>query len=75
MTAPEKARAAFGGRLARHRHDRGWSQRQAAAATGLGLATINRAEHGQPVNLDTAVRLAAVYGTTLDALLNGTGTP
>ena len=63
--------AAFGARLRRERTVRAWSQRQAATAAGVGLATVQRAEYGAPVSLDTAIRLATAYGTTLDALLDG----
>jgi DNA-binding XRE family transcriptional regulator len=63
--------AAFGLNLETARHTRGWSQETAARHAGLGLATLQRAEYGRPVYLHTAIALAHLYETTLDALLNG----
>jgi transcriptional regulator with XRE-family HTH domain len=62
--------AAFGSNLTRHRTSRGWSQEEAALRTGLGIATINRTEHGGGCYLSTAIALAQAYGTTIDALLH-----
>ena len=64
--------AAFGRALAAARAARGWSQREAAVQAGVGLATVERAEHGRVVpKLDTVVRLASAYRTGLDTLLAG----
>ena len=62
------ASSPLGVRLARHRADRGWSLKQAAAASGVPHMTIHRAEHGADIGVSIAARLAAAYGTTLDAL-------
>ena len=74
MTAV-KAHAAFGDRLARHRRDRHWSLQRAAIASGVGWMTIHRAEHGHDIRVSAAAKLAAAYGTTVDALLNGEPLP
>ena len=66
--------AAFGASLRRHRAARGWSQREAAEQAGVGLATVQRAEDGAGVYLETAVRLASAYRTGLDTLLAADGT-
>jgi DNA-binding XRE family transcriptional regulator len=75
MTGRGDVHAAFGRNLAAQRRARGWTQRQAAAVTGIGRATIARVENGLPISFDTAIALASAYGTTVDALLTGTGFP
>jgi transcriptional regulator with XRE-family HTH domain len=72
MTDPGSA---FGRNLARRRTARGWSQEEAALRTGLGIATINRVEHGGGCYLSSAITLAAAYDTTIDALLTDTPEP
>jgi transcriptional regulator with XRE-family HTH domain len=74
MTAV-KAHATFGYRLARERNTRGWTLRQAGDKAGMSWMTVRRAENGRPVFLATAIALARVYGTTVDALLNAEPPP
>lgn len=66
------AAGTFGRNLARHRQTRHWTFRQAAQASGVGFMVIHRAEHGASISVFSAARLAAAYGTTLDALLTET---
>jgi transcriptional regulator with XRE-family HTH domain len=65
----------LGYRLARHRADRGWSLRQAAAASGVPHMTIQRAENGADLRISLIAKLAKTYGTTLDALTAEEPTP
>jgi hypothetical protein len=59
----------LGYRLARLRLARGWSLKQADNASGVNHMVIHRTEHGMDPRLSDAARLAAAYGTTVDALL------
>jgi transcriptional regulator with XRE-family HTH domain len=59
----------FGRRLQREREARHWSLREAGDRSGLSASTVMRAEAGTDMALSGAIRLAGVYGTSLDALL------
>ena len=59
----------FGRRLQRERENRHWTMRDVSKKSGLWPSTIMRAEKGSDVSLSNAVALAALYGTSLDALL------
>jgi transcriptional regulator with XRE-family HTH domain len=59
----------FGRRLQRERESRHWSLREAGDRSGLSASTVMRAEAGTDMALSGAIRLAGVYGTSLDALL------
>jgi transcriptional regulator with XRE-family HTH domain len=51
---------ALGGRLARHRLERNWTQAELAAAAGVGQATVQRAERGESVQMTSMVKLLRV---------------
>ena len=63
-----------GDKLVALRRGRGLSREQLAdASTGvhrLSIATIKRAEHGNPVYLETARRLAGLLGVPIQSLLD-----
>ncbi len=50
---------------------RGWSLRDLARETGLGLGTVNAAERGRNATLTTLYELARVFDTTPGALIDG----
>src|SRR6185437_9061141 len=52
----------LGGRLARHRRERNWTQAQAAAEAGIGQATLQRAERGESVQMTSMIKLLRVLG-------------
>jgi transcriptional regulator with XRE-family HTH domain len=47
------------------------TQRELAAQSGVGLATIVRIEHGQPARVTTIRRLAAALGIAPEQLVTG----
>ena len=49
--------AELGGRLARHRLQRNWTQAQTAAEAGVGQATVQRVERGESVQMTSMVKL------------------
>ena len=49
--------AEIGGRLARHRLQRNWTQAQTAAEAGVGQATVQRMERGESVQMTSMVKL------------------
>ncbi len=50
------------------REDRGWSQEDLAALSGLSVRTIQRVENGGRASLETLKCLAAVFETSIPAL-------
>lgn len=52
----------LGGRLARHRRERNWTQAQAAAEAGIGQATLQRAERGESVQMTSMIKLLRALG-------------
>lgn len=54
--------------LARLRFDRGMTQAEVAAETGLSRATVIRAEAGADLTAPTAKALAGLYGMTASEL-------
>ncbi|MGH2878822.1 MAG: helix-turn-helix domain-containing protein [Solirubrobacteraceae bacterium] len=54
--------AELGGRLMRHRHERNWTQAQAAAEAGIGQATLQRAERGESVQMTSMIKLLRALG-------------
>ncbi len=52
----------LGGRLARHRRERNWTQAQAATEAGIGQATLQRAERGESVQMTSMIKLLRVLG-------------
>jgi transcriptional regulator with XRE-family HTH domain len=67
--------AGFGAALYRLREARRWSLRAAAAAAGVSVTTVMRAEQGHSVGLAQAIGLASAYGTPVGALLDGSAPP
>jgi transcriptional regulator with XRE-family HTH domain len=49
--------AELGGRLARHRLQRNWTQAQTAVEAGVGQATVQRVERGESVQMTSMVKL------------------
>jgi transcriptional regulator with XRE-family HTH domain len=47
----------LGGRLARHRLERNWTQAELAAQAGVGQATVQRAERGESVQMTSMIKL------------------
>jgi len=54
--------------IRRLRQSRHWSQEELAAASGVDVRTIQRAESGRPLALESLKALAAGFDTTIDAL-------
>jgi transcriptional regulator with XRE-family HTH domain len=54
--------AELGGRLARHRLERNWTQAEMAAEAGLGQATVQRAERGDSIQMTSMVKLLRTLG-------------
>jgi len=50
------------------RLQRGWSQEQLAEMADVSIRTVQRAERGQPMGLETRKALAAVFEVELEAL-------
>ncbi len=64
----------LGSRLRRARQHRGWTQDQLAAESGVGIATIRRAEGGQfEPRQETARRLATALRVRVAWLTSGDG--
>jgi transcriptional regulator with XRE-family HTH domain len=59
------------------RQDRGWSQRQLAAASGVVHSTLARIEHGKTSNpgTDTLGKLAAALQVPIDRLAGAQAVP
>lgn len=54
--------------IKRLREARHWSQEELAAASGVNVRTIQRAESGRPMATESLRALAAAFDTTLEAL-------
>lgn len=50
------------------RRQKGWSQQQLADFAGIGICTVERAEQGKPLRIDTIQRLCACLGKTPEQL-------
>jgi transcriptional regulator with XRE-family HTH domain len=61
----------FGGRVAKAREKRGWTQQELAERAGVRYETINRIENGKHAEprVYVAVALAKALGTTVDYLV------
>jgi transcriptional regulator with XRE-family HTH domain len=57
LTTDSAVLAELGGRLARHRLARNWTQAKLAAVAGVGQATVQRAERGESVQMTSMIRL------------------
>jgi transcriptional regulator with XRE-family HTH domain len=67
LTTDAAVLAELGRRIARHRLARNWTQADLAAQAGVGVATVQRAEHGSSVQMTSMVRLLRTLGL-LEAL-------
>lgn len=62
----------LGERLATLRYEKGWTQQKVADAVSVDPSTIARIEYGdQNPSVGLLVKLADLYGCTLEYLLNG----
>ena len=58
----------FGDNLRRLRTMNGYTLQELAGESGVAMATIGQIEHGASCRLATALRLAAVFGVTVDEM-------
>ena len=66
----------FGENVRRIRHERGWTQEDLSARTGLAVVQISRIERGKrEIRLTTLIRLLDAFNITPDALLKGVSHP
>ena len=70
MSAVAESIAAFAAHAARMRATRGWSLREAAEKAGFNASTLMRAEHGGDLTIGSALKIAAIYGTTVGEMLS-----
>jgi transcriptional regulator with XRE-family HTH domain len=62
----------FGENVRRARHERGWTQEDLSAKTGLAVVQISRIERGKrEIRLTTLIRLLDAFDVPPDALLQG----
>jgi transcriptional regulator with XRE-family HTH domain len=62
----------FGENVRRARHERGWTQEDLSAKTGLAVVQISRIERGKrEIRLTTLIRLLAAFDLPPEALLHG----
>lgn len=62
----------FGENVRRARHERGWTQEDLSAKTGLAVVQISRIERGKrEIRLTTLLRLLDAFDVPPDALLHG----
>lgn len=62
----------FGENVRRVRHERGWTQEDLSAKTGLAVVQISRIERGKrEIRLTTLIRLLDAFGISPEALLSG----
>jgi transcriptional regulator with XRE-family HTH domain len=62
----------FGENVRRARHERGWTQEDLSAKTGLATVQISRIERGKrEIRLTTLVRLLDAFEVPPDVLLKG----
>jgi transcriptional regulator with XRE-family HTH domain len=62
----------FGENVRRARHERGWTQEDLSARTGLAVVQISRIERGKrEIRLTTLIRLLEAFDMAPDALLHG----
>jgi DNA-binding Xre family transcriptional regulator len=62
----------FGENVRRARHERGWTQEDLSARTGLAVVQISRIERGKrEIRLTTLIRLLDAFDVAPETLLNG----
>ncbi len=72
MPSMDPAIQHFGENVRRARHERGWTQEDLSAKTGLATVQISRIERGKrEIRLTTLIRLLDAFGVPPEALLQG----
>lgn len=73
MSPPAQAREeGIGGRIAKLRRSKKWTQRQLAEKVGIRSASMSKYERGTyTLRADALVSIARVLGTSIDFLLTG----
>jgi transcriptional regulator with XRE-family HTH domain len=62
----------FGENIRRTRHERGWTQEDLSARTGLAVVQISRIERGKrEIRLTTLIRLLDAFDVPPETLLRG----
>jgi transcriptional regulator with XRE-family HTH domain len=62
----------FGENVRRARHERGWTQEDLSARTGLAVVQVSRIERGKrEIRLTTLIRLLDAFDVPPEVLLNG----
>jgi transcriptional regulator with XRE-family HTH domain len=62
----------FGENVRCARHERGWTQEDLSARTGLAVVQISRIERGKrEIRLTTLIRLLEAFDVSPEALLHG----
>jgi transcriptional regulator with XRE-family HTH domain len=62
----------FGENVRRARHERGWTQEDLSAKTGLAVVQISRIERGKrEIRLTTLIRLLDAFDVRPETLLHG----
>jgi len=62
----------FGENVRRARHERGWTQEDLSARTGLAVVQISRIERGKrEIRLTTLIRLLDAFDVSPETLLSG----
>jgi transcriptional regulator with XRE-family HTH domain len=62
----------FGENVRRARHERGWTQEDLSARTGLAVVQISRIERGKrEIRLTTLIRLLDAFDVPAETLLKG----
>ena len=58
----------IGSNIRKHRELRHWTQEELALAAGVDVRTVQRAESGRPLALESLKAIAAAFDTTVEAL-------
>jgi transcriptional regulator with XRE-family HTH domain len=62
----------FGNNVRQARHERGWTQEDLSAKTGLAVVQISRIERGKrEIRLSTLIRLLDAFDMAPETLLDG----
>jgi transcriptional regulator with XRE-family HTH domain len=70
--AMDNAIEQFGENVRRARHERGWTQEDLSARTGLAVVQISRIERGKrEIRLTTLIRLLDAFDVAPEMLLRG----
>jgi DNA-binding XRE family transcriptional regulator len=58
----------IGSNIRKHRELKHWTQEELALASGVDVRTVQRAESGRPLALESLKAIAAAFDTTVEAL-------